>query len=119
MPGENGGNSPVEHKGSIVEIVAEKRRLIRRENGGKYRIIYTPSESADKGGIAVFIAAETQNYGAHVKSAKLSDGTVLTVRGNRIEGISFEAGKPVIVDFDLTASDGYLSMEAKAYGHKI
>ena len=119
MPGENGGNSPVEHKGSIVEIVAEKRRLIRRGNGGKYRIIYTPSESADKGGIAVFIAAETQNYGAHVKSAKLSDGTVLTVRGNRIEGISFEAGKPVIVDFDLTASDGYLSMEAKAYGHKI
>lgn len=119
MPGENGGNSPVDHRGTIVEIAAEKRRLIRRGNGGKYRIIFTPSESADEGGIAVYIAAESQNYGAHVKSAQLPDGTVLTVKGNRIEGLNFEASKPVAVDFDLASSDGYLSMEAKAYGHKI
>ena len=119
MPGENGGNSPADHKGRFVEIAAEKRRLIRRGAGGKYRMIYTPSESADTGNIVLYIAAESQRYGAEIKSARLVDGAALAVKnGNQIEGLVFEAGKPVEIDFDLPASDSSMSMEVKAYGHK-
>lgn len=119
LPGERNGNNPVDHNGNIVEIATEKRRLIRRGEGGKYRIIYTPSESADNASIAIYIAAESKSYDAHVKLANLVDGTDLVVKGNHIGGFSFEAGKPVSIDFELTDSNDNLSMEAKAYGHKI
>lgn len=119
IPGEHGGNTPADHKGKLVEISASKRRLFHIGSGGTYRIIYTPVESAEQGSIAIYIAAESQNYGTRVKSAHLQDGTALAIKGNRIEGLTFEAGKSVIVDFDLDASDAYMSMEARAYGNKI
>lgn len=118
MPGDGIGNHPADHKGEFVEIAATKKRLFRSGKDGKYRIIYTPLQSADRGSIKIYIAAESKSYGAHVKVARLADGTSLTVKNNQIESLSFTEGKPVIIDFELMDSDNYLSMEAKAYCYK-
>ena len=93
--------------------------LCRDKHTGLYRIIFTPSRSANNCSIEVLIAAESQDYGAEITSAKLADGTHLNVTGSRINGLQFEKGKTITIDINLGPSDGYFSMEVKAYGYQV
>lgn len=118
--GDGNGQHPKEQTQSPVSISPEKCRLLCRDkHAGLYRIIFTPSKSARDCSIEVLIAAESQDYGAEIASAQLTDGTHLSVDGSRVKGLTFEKGKTITIDINLGPSDGYFSMEVRAYGYQV
>ncbi len=83
----------------------------------EYQIVFTPDNGFEQGMIKLYVMAETDAYDATVLSARLDNGTALTVsRGNLVEGLNFVKGRPVSITVTLDYTD-YCSLEVEAYGH--
>ena len=79
--------------------------------------MFTPDDGFDHAMVKLYVMAETEAYNAAVVSARLEDGTELSVsNGNEIGGFDFVKGKPLSMTVTLDYAD-YCSLEVEAYGH--
>ena len=75
------------------------------------------AKDVEKGIVDVIAVAEIKEYPAPVKSARLVDGTPLTVNGNEIGGVPFKKNEPAEILVSLDYRD-YLSLEVECYEHQ-
>ena len=113
------GNTPSEHKKSLISAISIKTRVIcKNKSNGEYLISIVPSVSSNNNFIEIFMSAETQNYNAEVITAKSDEMPNLQIIGNRIKNLTFTKDIPVKILLTINYHD-YCSMEVKAYGNKI
>lgn len=116
--GDGRGENVREHHKSFVCITPAKVRVVcLNKETGEYSITFVPSSSAENGWFDLFLSAESQDYKAPIISVIGMDRTPLTVKENRISGMSFAANNPVRLRVIIDYRD-YCSMEVKAYGYK-
>ena len=109
---EDGGNVPRPSKKTVslkkfVPVCIDKTK-------GEYVFMFVPNETTTNGSIEVFLSAETQTYGAPIKSAMLIGGNQVTVKGNTIDDIEFVKGQSIRMKVDLDYYE-LCAMEVKAY----
>ena len=90
------------------------RQVCLDRPSGLYKLKIVPAKDAAKGVVDVIAVAEIKEYPAPVKSARLADGTPLTVNGNEIGGIPFKKNEPAEILVSLDYHD-YLSLEVECF----
>lgn len=85
----------------------------------KYRLVFTPSKSADTGFIQFQLSGEQNSVDVTVSHASfVSSGKKLNCKGNKIEIGSFEAKQKISIDFIVDYAE-QSSMEVKLYGYTV
>lgn len=83
----------------------------------EYQIVFTPDSGFQHGKVKLDVRGETDSYNAEIKTARLENGTPLTiVGGNEIEGLDFVKGLRVSLFVKLDYAD-YCSLEITTHGH--
>lgn len=103
-----------EHKRQYESLELDRVILIRGQQPGEYFIKIVPKVSIDRGQIRISLVGESRQEPVKLLSASAL-GVDLPVRGSKIEGLKFVAGKAlpvkIMIDFD-----DYCAMEVHAYG---
>ena len=85
----------------------------------KYRLVFTPSKSADTGFIQFQLSGEQNSVDVTVSHASLvSSGKRLICKDNKIEVGSIEAKQKISIDFIVDYTE-QSSMEVKLYGYTV
>ena len=85
----------------------------------KYRLVFSPSKSADTGFIQLQLSGEQNSVDVTVSHASfVSSGKKLVCKGNKIEIGSFSAKRRISIDFIVDYAE-QSSMEVKLYGYTV
>lgn len=109
---EDGGNEPRPSKKTVslkkfIPVCVDKTK-------GQYMFMFVPNETTTNGSMEVYLSAETQNYGAPIKSAMLIGGNQVIIKGNIIENIEFIKDQTIRLKVELDYYE-MCAMEVKAY----
>ena len=78
-------------------------------------MLLVPKKQVSNAAVSINAVAELNTYSADIISAELSDGTTLTLEGNRISGFDFQKGQVVQINLKMNYSE-YVSLEVEWYG---
>lgn len=117
---QGNGNGPSEegtqNKTRFKSIEAgSSRSICANERSGSYRMILVPKRKEENAAVAINAVAELSTYAADIVSAELSDGTPLSVEGNKITGLRFQKDEPVRINLKMNYTE-YVSLEVEWYG---
>lgn len=111
-------DTPPEKRKRIVPISSSLTRLFCTNKAkGEYVVTFKPESSAEDAFLSVMMAAESQTYSADVISAWDESGSALSVSNGKIQGLTFQDGKPIKVRMKLNYSD-MCALEVTGYGNK-
>ncbi len=107
-----------ESKGSKKELTLSKfSPVCVDKNNGIYAVTFVPVSNVENGCIELFLSAESQNYKAPLKSARVISGGNCYINDNKIMGLKFKANESIKLKIGIDYND-YCSMEVLAYAIK-
>ena len=117
----NNDNNKTSEEGNQKKTVfkaieaGSSRFICLDEQKGIYRMLLVPKKQVSNAAVSINAVAELNTYSADIISAELSDGTTLTLEGNRISGFDFQKGQVVQINLKMNYSE-YVSLEVEWYG---